>query len=242
MKRISLYRAVLIFCALFIFQKSAFGQGKTIVNETILWYYYSQKVKLNENWSLSGTAQYRDFIDRDEDYHIFLTAGATRKLKNGFSVGFGFTNLNINRRVGDEFVLVPEIRPFQSLSYGFKQGNTNFSWRIMAEERWFRNAADGELVSGHTYQWRFRNKFLFMFPIADKLSLELSSEVMVNAGDQIVINVFDQHRGIVQFHYDLAPFKIMAGYMHWFFQTGANQHQNRHTILMGFSHSLDLSK
>lgn len=187
--------------------------------------------------------QYRDFTDRTEDYHIFLTAGATRKLKNGFSVGFGFTNLNINRTAGNEdFVLVPELRPFQSLAYGMKQGNTNFSWRVMAEERWFRNAEDGELVSGYNYQWRFRNKFLFMFPIANKLSLELSSEVMVNAGDSVVINIFDQHRGIVQFHWDLAPFKIMAGYMHWFFQTAANQHQNRHTILLGLSHSLDLTK
>lgn len=208
-----------------------------------MWYYYSQKVTLNDNWSLSGIAQYRDFIDRDEDFHIFLTAGATRKLKNGFSFGFGFTNLNINRTAGsDEFVLVPELRPFQSLSYGLKQGNTNFSWRVMAEERWLRKAADGELISGHDFQWRFRNKFLFMFPIAEKLSLELSSEVMVNAGAPVSINVFDQHRGIIQFHYNLAPFKLMAGYMHWFFQTAGNQHQNRHTMLLGVVHQLNLNK
>lgn len=242
MKLTSIYRFALIFCILLGFHGISIGQDKIVVNENILWYYYGQKVKLNENWSLSGMVQYRDFLDRDEDYHIFLTAGATRKLTNGFSVGFGFTNLNINRTAGNDFVLVPELRPFQSLSYGIKQGKTNFSWRVMAEERWLRNAADGELVSGYNYQWRFRNKFLFMFPIVDKLSLELSSEVMINAGDQVVVNIFDQHRGIIQLHYDLSPFKIMAGYMHWFFQTGVNQHQNRHTILLGLSHSLDLTK
>lgn len=218
------------------------AQDRAIVNEATIWYVYQQKVTLNNNWSLSGTFQFRDFLDRDEDYHLFLSTGLTRKLKHGFSVGSGFTNLNINQIVDGKYVLVPELRPYQTLSYGLSQGKIRFNWRLMAEERWFRKAASGELVSGYDYWWRFRNKFLFMFPIVDKVSLEVSSEVMANAGNSILINIFDQHRGIVQFHWDLAPFKINVGYMHWFVQTGANQHQNRHTILFGLSHQLNLAK
>lgn len=236
--KLRFFTFVLVLCLIV----PAFSQDKTIVNEGILWFYYSQKVKLNSDWGLSGIAQYRHFSDRDEDYHLFITVGATRKLKGGFSVGAGFTNLNINRPADGPYVLVPELRPFQSLAFATTQGNTKFNWRVMVEERFLRRAQVGELASGHDYQWRFRNKFLFMFPLADKWSLELSSEVMVNAGDPVSINIFDQHRGIVQFHWDLAPFKIMTGYMHWFFQTPGNQHQNRHTFLLGFGHNLDLSK
>lgn len=217
-------------------------QDKTVINETVYWFYYSQKVKLNDDWGLSGIFQYRHFSDRDQDYHLFATASVNRKLKGGFSVGAGFTNLNINRPVDEQYVLVPELRPIQSLAYAGTQGKVKFNWRVMVEERFFRKASQGELVSGYTFQWRFRNKMLFMFPLTDQWSLEVSSEVMVNAGDAVSINVFDQHRGILQLHWDLAPFKIMTGYMHWFFQTAGNQHQNRHTFLLGLGHNLDLSK
>ena len=217
------------------------GQDRTVENEHVLWFHYSQKVRVNDKWQLLGRVQYRDFLDREEFYHFFLSINASRKLKNGIAADLGFTNLNVNRRVGDQYVLVPELRPYQRLHYTVKHDKMRFSLRVIAEQRWFRNAAEGTLVEGYNYRWRFRNKLLFIFPIVDKLSLELSSEVMVNAGRQVVINLFDQHRGIVQFHWNLAPFKIMTGYMHWFFQTAANQHQNRHTLLLGLSHELDFS-
>lgn len=218
------------------------AQEKVVVDEGVIWTSLSEKVKVNDNWGLSGAFQYRNFVDREDVFHLFFTVGATRKLSNGFSIGGGFTSLNIHRDVDGTSLLVPEIRPYQSLQFTYPMDKSKFNWKAMVEERFFRRTGNGELQSGYDGNWRFRNKFQFTFPLAASLNLELSSEVMFNTGERININVFDQHRGIVQFHYALGAFKVSTGYQNWFFQTGAGVHENRHTWLIGLTHSLDLSK
>ena len=107
----------------------------------------------------------------------------------------------------------------------------------MTEQRFFRKAANGELTNGYIHNWRFRNKFAYTQFLSEKLKLILSSEVMVNVGNT-VINIFDQHRMQALFAYDIGRWNIETGYMHWFVQTAANNHENRHTWVIGLSHSL----
>lgn len=161
----------------------------------------------------------------------------TRKLKEGFSAGAGFTNLNINQFVDTDFVLVPELRPYQSIAFSKPVGKSSFSWKFMVEERFFRKAADGQLVDGYTYWWRFRNKAGFKQYLSDKWSFTLSSEIMFHAGD-VNINLFDQHRTQFLFGYNFGNLSTSFGYMHWFFQTPANRHENRHTLVIAFTHSI----
>ena len=161
----------------------------------------------------------------------------TGKLGRGFSASLGFMNLNINRFVDNKYVLVPELRPVQSIQLSYPINKSAFSWRLMTEQRFFRKAANGELANGYIHNWRFRNRFAYTHFLSEKLKLILSSEVMINAGD-IVINIFDQHRMQAMFTYGIGKWNVATGYMHWFFQTPANHHENRHTWMAGLSHSL----
>lgn len=223
---------------LFVFTSSirVISQEKETINELVLWFQYSGKFALGEKYDGNVAFQYRSFTDREQGYHLFFSAGVTRKLDHGISVSAGIMNLNINQFVGTDFVLVPELRPYQSIQGTFPLNRSKFTWRIITEQRFFRNAENGELVDGYTHNWRFRNKLGYNQYLSEKLELLLSSEVMINAGS-IDINIFDQHRAQVLFNHKLGKWRINWGYMHWFFQTPANRHENRHTLMTGVSHT-----
>ena len=213
------------------------AQERNLSSEFILWAYLTQKVKFSDSYSGAIGTQYRSFMNRDGDYHLFFFATVTGKLGHGFSASLGFMNLNINQFVDTKHVLVPELRPVQSIQFAYPINKSAFSWRLMTEQRFFRKVANGELTNGYIHNWRFRNKFAYTQFLSEKLKLILSSEVMVNVGNT-VINIFDQHRMQALFAYDIGRWNIETGYMHWFIQTAANNHENRHTWVIGLSHSL----
>ena len=104
----------------------------------------------------------------------------------------------------------------------------------MVEERYFRNASNGELVDGYTFMWRFRNLVKFGFPLSDNLGLNLSSEIFLHAGKNSP-NILDQHRTMVMFNRKFDKISLSMGYMHWFFQNPGDVYENRHTWVFGVS-------
>lgn len=213
---------------------SSVGQG--VINETILWTNYSGKIEINEQWSAGVQVQRRDFLDRDNTYHLLFSASATRKLKNGFGLSGGFINLNINQPVGTNHVFVPEYRPFQRIQFAQNFDKSKVYWHMMIEERWRRNAADGELVDGYRFNFRYRNMFRFQFPVAGKLDAQLISETHVNSGREAG-PLFDQHRGSVLGVVNMDNMTVSFGYMQWVIQTDALVVENRHTIVLSVNHS-----
>ena len=230
-------RAFITLSFLHFMVMSSHAQERNLTSEFILWTQVTEKVKFNEVYSGTFAAQYRAFMDREEGYHLFFMAGVNKKLSKGFSVSLGLMNLNINQFIDTDFVLVPEVRPFQSVQFAYPINRSSFSWRLMTEQRFFKNAADGELISGFNQNWRFRNKFGISQYLSEKARLILSSEVMINAGD-IGVNIFDQHRTQALLSYTMGSWNVETGYMHWFFQTAANNHENRHTWVIALTHSL----
>ena len=213
------------------------AQDRTIKSEFIVWNQFTQKVKFNDKYSGTFLTQYRAFTDREKGYHLFFSLGVTRKLDHGFSVSLGFSNLNINQYVDTDFVLVPELRPFQSIQRTTPINKSSISWRLMIEERFFRNAENGELVNGYFQNWRFRKKLKYTQYISDRFNLILASEIMINAGN-VNINIFDQSRTQFLLNYSRERFSIETGYMHWFFQTPTNFHENRHSLVIALTHSI----
>ncbi len=216
---------------------SSYSQDRLIINEPIIWSQHTQNIRFNDQYGGTFSIQHRGFLDRDKVFHLFFSVAIARKLKDGFSFGAGFINLNINQFVDTNFVFVPELRPFQSIQLGQTVGRSTFLWRFMIEERFFKNASNGELVSGFNFNWRFRNKVQYNQYLANKLRLIISSEVMFNAGG-ININIFDQHRAQLMVGYNFGKLATNIGYMHWFVQTPTNNHENRHTLIIAFTHSI----
>lgn len=215
------------------------AQNKEYTNEGIIWSQVTEKLRVNEQNSLSLSVQYRAFLDRAEGYHLFLKGNWQHQLAGPLSIGAGFVNLNINVPSGDTHVLRPELRPYQFVQMDFPVHNgSSFTWRLIAEERFFRKVANGELIAGHDFQWRFRNLIKFHQPLTERLDASVSTEIMLNAKN-VEVNVFDQNRLRALLEYSIGSFKISSGYMHWFVQTASNRHENRHTWVVMLSHRLN---
>ena len=72
---------------------------------------------------------------------------------------------------------------------------------VRLEERWRRKIKDAdELADGYNFNYRIRYNFFFQVPITKKayekgsLTYVFNDELMINFGDQIVYNYFDQNR------------------------------------------------
>ena len=230
-----------VFFAAVLLSLALSGQEKETINEFVLWNFVGERIKLSEKWSVGILGQYRHFADRQDGFHIFGTIGATYQLGEGFSVATGFSNLNINREGTPQNVLQPELRPYQTIQYASKVSRLSFGFRFMSEQRYFRKLENQERVAGYDFNWRFRHRIRFLYGLTDQFSAEVSSEVMIQSGEIIVENAFDQHRTVFQLNYQIGSFKLHGGYMHWYFKTPQPVFQNRHTLLLGLTHQLDLS-
>ena len=235
MRKYFLITALLMSCF------ATIGQDKPTINELVIWNFVGEQIKFSDKWSLGIAGQYRHFADRQDGFHIFGTIGGTYQIGEGFSVAGGFTNLNINREGTPQNVLQPELRPFQTLQYVNRVSKLSFGFRFMSEQRYFRRIENQERADGYNFNWRFRHRIRFLYALTDRLSAEISSEVMIQSGEIIVENAFDQHRTVLQLNYKVGTFKLHAGYMHWYFKTPQPVFQNRHTLLLGLTHQLDLT-
>jgi len=122
---------------------------------------------------------------------------------------------------------------------------------IRLEERWRRRIKDAdELADGYHFNYRIRYNFFFQVPITKKayekgsLTFVLNDELMINFGDQVVYNYFDQNRFFTGFNYFFSKnTSLQFGYLNVFQQLSSG---NKYKIMNGarifFFQNLDLRK
>lgn len=160
--------------------------------------------RLNNNWGVVG-----DFIiNRNNLYadpgFIWLKAGTAYWSTNSpysFSAGIAFlrnprSDLT-NATHTMEYRFDPQVVWWKPLGKG------NFSNRFRLDFRSRQNIENGELLATRNMSYRFRYFFSYIFPISKgekPLSLVLANEVLVQFGNKIVYNTFDQMRVFVGVH------------------------------------------
>lgn len=228
MRRLAFILGLIFSCSI------AFSQA---IHESTVWVSGNLKFNLGDGLDGKFMSQYRHFADRDDVYHILLGVGINKKVNDNLTIGGGFATLSINQFIDTDMVLVPELRPYQEIEFFIPFENSKVSFRGMVEERFFRRAADGELIEGTDFNFRYRKRIQYVQNVSDKFQLVLSSETFFQSG-RSAVNRFDQHRGIIQGVLKLKPLSISTGYMNWAFYNPAGITENRHTWLIGFSKTL----
>ena len=142
----------------------------------------------------------------------------------------------------------PEIRPHQEITlYHAPFGRLKISHRYKAEERFFLKSTPEEQVD---FNWRFRYKLEAQWPLqpekkgAGAVLLRAYDEIMVNAGKNIVYNVFDQNRVYGSVQVGLSnQWAVEVAYIHWFQQRpSGTQFYNRNIARLTLTHTLTLTK
>ena len=238
---------IIIFCLI----KHSVAQ-KTITNQPLIWYAYVQNFKINERFSVQTDIQERHFIAPAKQSQFLMRSTFKTAIKHNFDFGVGFCFFLSNTDPTVDYDLeTPEVRPY--IEFNNKQSfkRITVSHRYRLESRFFQNINGKELAKGFSFgSMRFRYQLgldvLLNKPKEEKhaLKLRITEEMMLNFGNKIKYNLFDQNRITISLQY--APIHAVAfevGYINWFQQRASgDKYFNRNILRFGIVHNIVLKK
>ncbi|MBO9632565.1 MAG: DUF2490 domain-containing protein [Chitinophagaceae bacterium] len=229
------------------------AQTKIKTSENQLWFAYMNQTRLSNKFGFWAEAQLRTKEDFFSNFSTGIArVGLTYYVNDNTKITAGYAYVHSFPNIGNKNVSVPEHRPWQQIQWHTKYGN---KLRVMQygrlEERYRRKVLnDDKLDDGYHFNWRARYSFLLQGAIGAKpfepgtISWILNDEIMVNFGEQIVNNYFDQNRFFAGFAYHVNKSgQLHFGYLNQFIQQpSGNSYRTNHVVRFAYFHNLDLRK
>ncbi len=241
----------LLLIVLILFSISLMAQRNT-TNQNLMWFGYFLSLHGNKGWYLQTEVQERYFVNPTAQHQFLIRSHLHKTLGNsGWETSFGMCVFlqNSNKPKAAVQLTIPELRPHLELAYKQKLKGFVLDHRYRAEARFFHytNPEKSELEEGF-YFGNFRIRYrlqatVSVWKINDKqqLKVKLSDEILVNAGDQIVKNVFEQNRVYAGLSFDVTTnFTIDVGYLNWFQQRPDGDFYNRNILRFTVFHKISL--
>jgi hypothetical protein len=238
-----------IFLCLFLFSSGARSQTeKNVDKQSLLWTRYYNQLELNNKWSVHTEIDNRIFIN-PVTQNIFVSRIQLRdKVTEKVELGAGFAYFSVatqDPEVKTGFH-IPEYRLQQDATVKQALGKVNLTHRYLLEERFVQNASKFMLEDGATFYLRFRYRvqgdYTFWKKGKHYLKGILYDEIMINGGNKIIKNTFDQNRVYAAVQLGVSPaVAIELGYLNSF-QERSNgiDYFNRDIIRFSFIHKVKI--
>jgi hypothetical protein len=219
---------------------------KQIMQQTIAWYRLEQRIDFSSAWRLSLETEYRPFNFTGNRFQYYVRGRVHYRFNEHWRMGLGaayFRQTNHQPHVKGNLD-VPEIRFHQELTFQSIPGKWQTVHQVRIEERFFRNSSGSDLVDGYRFNFRFRYRLEFIRALIQpetetgSLRLRTHGEVMLNAGEPIIYNFFDQIRFYLGLNYQVSrPWAIELGYMKSFQQRESGyQYLDRDIVRIALQH------
>lgn len=191
MQRVFLYT---IFLLLHFYLLSQ-SKNTTLNNQQWIQYYFTGN--LNKKWTFTADGGFRVKDNFSENSQFLFRTGTMAGLSGSVKIGGGFAVLGFYET--NDLAQI-EFRPYQELVVKQSEGIFSYSHRLRVEERIFENIASESTHSSSGFNLRFRYQLKSAISLWEfgsphqSLSLILANEIFINAGKEIIYNVFDQNR------------------------------------------------
>lgn len=242
-----------IYCILLLILSSYILNAQTEKNvdqQSLLWTRYSNQLTINKKWSIHNEFDNRIFTNPVKQNLFVYRIQGRFILNEQLEVGLGFAYFLVSTQ--DPYVdynfKLPEYRGQQDITWKQNFGKLTVNQRFQIEERFFQNANNDELLSGTTFFWRFRYRlqgdYLLWGKDNNYIKVILFDELMINGGEKVVKNTFDQNRIYVAILYGINKnIALELGYLNSFQQRSSGiDYFNRDIIRLSFYHKINLSK
>lgn len=226
---------------LLVFLLYAFGnaQEKQINNNVHSWLGLLTTYRLNEHWGTVGDVLIRreDFIE-DPGFYM-VRAGGGYWFSNNVSLTAAYSNLWLHQDALLNESFTTEYRLDLQLSISSRLGSVSTLNRFRLDSRWREVIANNQTTGDYTFSERIRYLFSFGIPVSTNPKvpvITLTSEALIQFGEQIVNNPLDQLRGFVGIRQQLGKgWSFDCGYMLIYQQPAAGNVRNlNHTIRLLF--------
>ncbi len=213
---------------------------KQLVQERQTWLGVFTQTRFSDRWGLWAEGHLRlhdQFVH--ELFQTVACAGATYYLTDDVRLTGGYAYAYLYPD-GARTVGQPEHRPWQQVQWFTRFPRARLMQWVRLEERFRQQVVrNDELGSDFDFNYRTRFNAALFLPLTRKqfapggLQLLLNDEVMVNFGEQIRYNYFDQNRLFAGVVYQVSKqAQVQAG----------DIYRNQHTIRVFYFHNLDLRK
>ncbi|HSN49258.1 MAG TPA: DUF2490 domain-containing protein [Flavobacterium sp.] len=238
---------------LFLFLNCGFLFAQTEKNvdpQSLLWTRYYNLLTISDKWLIQSEFDNRIFINPVKQNLYEFRIQGRYKINENLDVGAGFAHFSVatqDPEINFEFI-VPENRGQQDIIWKQDIGKITLVQRFQVEERFFHNANKDGLLPGTTFFWRFRYRIQGEHTFWKKenqfLKAILSEEIMINAGENIIENTFDQNRIYAALHYGINKnFAVELGYLSSFQQRASGvDYFDRDIIRFTFFHKIKIKQ
>ncbi len=211
------------------------------------WWSSNNQLRVSNKWSVVADVHIRrtDFLKNNSFY--FLRLGAVYHSTPHFNIGGGGGHLWLANRTGATELFANENRLYQHAQLTHAFGKIRLQQRLRIEERWQQRVMDFLPTNEYRYSTRYRYQLYLNIPVSKKTyipSFALADELLLQTGNDIIYNTFDQNRLFAGIRQQITPsLSFDAGYMLLHQQRLSGYQYNRnHTIRLFFYWQPDLRK
>jgi hypothetical protein len=243
MKRFTLLSGLFLFAAL------PLRAQKQYVQEQQLWLGVFNQTRFSPRW---GT--WTDLHLRLHEHFVnslfqgIARVGLTYYLTDDVRLTAGYAYVH-HFPDGARTVGQPEHRPWQQVQWFTRFPKARLMQWVRLEERFRQQVINNnDLASGFDFNYRVRYNAALFLPLTKSsfepggLQFLLNDELMVNFGEEIRYNTFDQNRLFAGLVYQASKHaQIQGGYMHLYQQLPAGDvYRNQHSIRLFYFQNFDL--
>jgi Protein of unknown function (DUF2490) len=241
---------IMLFVTLLVATLSNAQTEKNVDHQSLIWTRYYNQLKVNDKWSIHTEFDNRVFINPNVQNLFVFRTQARYKLNKQVEFGAGIAYFNVATQDPnvDLGFHVPEYRGQQDVTLVQQFGKLNLTHRYQIEERFFQNFTNQGLEDGTTFFLRFRYRIQGDMDVWKKgnkfWKAILYDEIMINGGNKIIKNTFDQNRLYFGIQHGICPaLSVELGYLNSYQQRASGvDYYNRDIIRFSIYHKLKLKK
>jgi hypothetical protein len=243
-------KTIQIFSLLLICFVSKAQTKKNVDHQSLLWTRYYNQLTLNNKWSIHTEFDNRIFLNPVEENLYEMRIQGRYKINSNIELGAGYAYFSVVTQDPDFPIdfRKPEYRAQQDIVFKQDFGKFTLNQRFQVEQRFFQNASNIELLSGTKFFWRFRyrlqGEYSFWKNDNQYLKAIVYDELMINGGENVVKNTFDQNRIYAGFQYGINKnIALELGYLNSFQQRPSGvDYFDRDIIRFTFFHKINFHK
>jgi hypothetical protein len=235
------------FCAVFPAHTQTAPVDKQVNQQVQTWFSINSTMHFSDRWGLIADFHVRRNNFLSDPSFYFVRAGANYWIRDKFTVAGGYAHLWLAPNNPGWKSYVNEHRLYQQALLTTQVDRTGLLIRFRNEQRWQQLMANDR----PTGEWRFTNRvrylISFSFPLSrssNKWALVAADEVLLNFGNDVLYNTFDQNRIFIGLRNKMSKnWSYDIGYMNVYQQRIAGYlYDMNHTFRWFFYYSPDFRK
>lgn len=219
---------------------------KNVTDKSQVWVSLNSTIMFNKHWGMLNDLHARrtDFLKSENFYLVRGALAYATDKKELLALGYGHywfapSNPNFHNFTNENLT-------YQLYQFNGNIGNVSVLNRFRNEQRWQQIMVNDSWTGATRFTDRVRYLISFNIPIFKKKTwpiLNISDEILIQFGKDVVYNTFDQNRFFIGIKQSISPkLSFDFGYMNVYQEKKSGyQYDNIHTLRLFFYYKNDVN-